>query len=118
MDFPLLSWIDSRLIYAAAAFAAYTSLCHALRFRRIRNLERKYGFGTPKRPGFGDMTDQEAYEIQKEISEAEFPALFEKGLQLALFRTYGIPSISKLLVQTAQLSTNENVGKRYVFCML
>ena len=47
------------------------------------------------------------------ISESEFPALFEKGLQLALFRTYGIPSISRLLVQTAQLSTSENVAKRY-----
>ena len=109
----LQSWIDSRLTYALAAVVAYISICHALRFQRIRSLQRKYGFGTPQRPTFSDMTDQEAQEILAEIAEGEFPSLFEKGLQLALFRTYGIPSISKLLVQTAQLSTNENVGKRY-----
>lgn len=28
-------------------------------------------------------------------------------------QTYGIPSISKLLVQTTQLSTAKNAGKRY-----
>ena len=107
------SWLDHRLVYALAGVVAYTTVCHILRFRRIKSLKQKYGFGTPQRPSFSDMTDQEAWEIQTEVAEAEFPALFEKGLQLALFRTYGIPSISKLLVQTAQLSTNENVAKRY-----
>jgi len=107
------SWFNSKLAYALVGVIAYISICHALRFRRIKSLQRKYGFGTPRRPTFSDMTDQEAWEIQIEIAEAEFPSLFEKGLQLALFRTYGIPSISKLLVQTAQLSTSENVAKRY-----
>ena len=109
----LPSWINPHVAYALAGLTIYTSICHALRFRRIEKLQQKYGFGTPARPSLGGMTDQEAYEIQTEIAEAEFPALFEKGLQLALFRTYGIPSISKLLVQTAQLSTSENVAKRY-----
>ena len=59
------------------------------------------------------MTVQEAYDIIKFINETEFPALFEKGLQFALFRTYGIPSISELLVKTTQLSTEQNVPKRY-----
>lgn len=108
----LPAWLDLRVAVAITGIAAYISLCHALRFQRIHKLQQKYGFGTPSRP-YSQMTDQEAYEIQKEISDAEFPSLFEKGLQLALFRTYGIPSISKLLVQTAQLSTSENVAKRY-----
>lgn len=107
------SWLESKLAYALAGLVAYTSICHVLRFRRVTSLQRKYGFGAPHRHSISDMTDQEAWEIQTEIAEAEFPALFEKGLQLALFRTYGIPSISKLLVQTAQLSTTENVAKRY-----
>ncbi|KAJ9652114.1 hypothetical protein H2198_008642 [Neophaeococcomyces mojaviensis] len=109
----LPAWLSLRLIYALASVALYTAICRTLRFRRIGKLQHKYGFKTPARPSFSNMTDQEAYEIQTEIAEAEFPALFEKSLQLALFRTYGIPSISKLLVQTAQLSTNENVAKRY-----
>lgn len=76
-------------------------------------MRKKYGFGTTARPTLADMTIEEAYEIQDQVSTGEFPTIFEKGLQLALFRTYGIPSISKLLGQTAQLSTSENVAKRY-----
>lgn len=113
MDNLVASWLNTPAAYVLAGLIAYTSLCHAVRFGRIKALQRKYGFGTSARPDFSSMTDQEAYEIQTEVAEVEFPALFEKGLQLALFRTYGIPSISKLLVQTAQLSTTENVGKRY-----
>ena len=112
MDF-LLSWFPPSLAYTVAGIIAYSSLCQALRFRRIKQMHQKYGFGTPARPTLSSMTDTEAHEIQSEVAEAEFPALFERGLQLALFRTYGIPSISKLLAQTAQLSTIENVGKRY-----
>lgn len=113
MEAILPPWLDPRIAYTLAGLLAYSSLCHMLRFQRLRSLQRKYTFGTPSRPSLSSMTDQEAYEILTEIAEAEFPALFEKGLQLALFRTYGIPSISKLLTQTAQLSTNENVAKRY-----
>ena len=109
----LVPWFGPKLTYALAGVVVYTSICHILRFRRIKSLQHKYGFFTAQRPTLAGMTDQEAWEIQTEIDEAEFPALFEKGLQLALFRTYGIPSISKLLVQTAQLSTSENVAKRY-----
>ncbi|KAK5090910.1 hypothetical protein LTR05_001088 [Lithohypha guttulata] len=107
------SWLNPFATYTIICFVAYSSLCQVLRFQRIKSMKRKHGFGTPPRPDLSAMTDQEAYEIQSEIAEAEFPALFEKGLQLALFRTYGIPSISRLLVQTAQLSTGENVAKRY-----
>ena len=93
-----------------SGFVLYAILCQALRFRRINKLKRKYGFGDT-RP-LSSMTDTEAYEIQLVVAKFEFPSMFEKGLQLALLRTYGIPSISKVLVKTAQLSTNENVGKR------
>ena len=37
----------------------------------------------------------------------------DTDLVLAIYRTYGIPSISKLLVHTRQLSTRQHVGKRY-----
>lgn len=113
MEALLPQWADVRVGYAVIALIAYTSLCNSLRFRRIHALERKYGFGGSTKRSLSEMTDREAWEIQTDIAELEFPALFEKALQLALFRTYGIPSISKLLVQTAQLSTSENVAKRY-----
>ena len=59
------------------------------------------------------MTNEDAYLIQKEIGELEFPFTFEKSLQFALFRTYGIPTISKLLVQTSQFSEETTASKRY-----
>ncbi|KAL8907256.1 MAG: hypothetical protein Q9207_001497 [Kuettlingeria erythrocarpa] len=59
------------------------------------------------------MTDNDAFEIQKTIAELEFPFIFTKALQFALFRTYGIPSISKLLAATSQLSDVATASKRY-----
>ena len=59
------------------------------------------------------MTNDDAYSIQRDISELEFPFTFEKSLQFALFRTYGIPTISKLLVQTSQFSESNTATKRY-----
>jgi hypothetical protein len=59
------------------------------------------------------MTVKEARQIIKTISELEFPVLFEKGLAFALFRTYGVPTISELLVKTTQLSAPKTVPKRY-----
>lgn len=59
------------------------------------------------------MTNEDAYKIQLELSEIEFPFTFEKSLQFALFRTYGIPSISKLLVKTSQFSEESTATKRY-----
>ncbi|KAI9890082.1 MAG: hypothetical protein M1814_004481 [Vezdaea aestivalis] len=62
---------------------------------------------------FAQMTDDDAQKIQLEMAELEFPRLYELALQFALFKTYGIPSISKLLVHTRQLSTRVNATKRY-----
>ncbi|OGE56794.1 hypothetical protein PENARI_c002G07981 [Penicillium arizonense] len=58
------------------------------------------------------MTNDHAYEIQRDIFQLEFPYTAAKALGYALFRTYGIPSISKLLAQTRQLSDPANAGKR------
>lgn len=59
------------------------------------------------------MTNEDAYLIQQGLAELEFPFIFETSLQFALFRTYGIPSISKLLVQTSQFSEKDSASKRY-----
>lgn len=59
------------------------------------------------------MTNEDAFYIQQALGELEFPLIFEKALQFALFRTYGIPSISKLLVQTSQFSDAATATRRY-----
>ncbi|CAD0107687.1 unnamed protein product, partial [Aureobasidium uvarum] len=61
-----------------------------------------------------ELTLAQAQEIQLYIFELEFPFLAQKALEFALFRTYGIPSISSLLMQTKQLSTKQHASKRMV----
>ncbi|KAJ6098517.1 hypothetical protein N7467_000052 [Penicillium canescens] len=61
----------------------------------------------------GQMTDQDAWAIQKTIMQTEFPFIILKSLQFALFRTYGIPTISTLLLKTSQFSDSATSFKRY-----
>jgi hypothetical protein len=65
--------------------ALYLWLASSLRFRRVEAVKKKYGYST--RDQMAKMTDNEAQEILRIISDLEFPAMFEKGLQLALFRS-------------------------------
>jgi hypothetical protein len=45
------------------------------------------------------------------VSQLEFPFTAQKSLEFGLFRTYGIPTISKLLCSTKELT--HEVGRRY-----
>lgn len=63
------------------------------------------------RQAFAKMTTNHAFEIQKRLLEYEFPFIIQQSLGFALFRTYGIPTISKLLVQTRQLSDGRYAPK-------
>ena len=89
----------------------YPLICALLRHRRLRSTLKTFPYTS--RRSFSTMTTSDAFRIQQTIAELEFPFTYEKGLQFALFRTYGIPSISKLLVQTSQLSNNATATKRY-----
>ncbi|GAQ41610.1 similar to An08g03170 [Aspergillus niger] len=89
----------------------YAFLVSQLRFRYLQRLYQKYPYTT--RESFSRMTDDEACEIQKGLVQLEFPFLYLKSLQFALFRTYGIPTISTVLTNTAQFSKPETSLKRY-----
>lgn len=109
----------------------YPILCHCLRYRRVKSKQAKLGF--TDRASLSRMTTVEAQSIVKELSEWEFPLLFRMSLQFALFKvrtpnsifislvislltesqTYGIPTISSLLVATRMFSNPENASKRY-----
>ncbi|KAE8309857.1 hypothetical protein BDV41DRAFT_418081 [Aspergillus transmontanensis] len=99
------------LPYVLAILIAYPLLVSLLRFRRVQWLHQKYKF--PNRASLAKMTDDEAWEIQKVLLQLEFPFLYVKALQFALFRTYGIPTISGLLTKTSQFSNPETSYKRY-----
>ncbi|KAE8395992.1 67 kDa myosin-cross-reactive antigen family protein [Aspergillus alliaceus] len=101
-----------RITTSATLIAAYLVLVTYLRFQRLRRMHRKYSqYST--RQGMAHMTDNDAWAIQKQILQLEFPSISLKALQFALFRTYGIPSISSLLLKTSQFSNTATSFKRY-----
>lgn len=91
------------------AVLGYLLLCRLLRYSRQWYLWTKYPY--KDRSSFANMTTTHAFEIQKRIFQYEFPFTAAQSLGFALFRTYGIPTISKLLVQTRQLSDQRYAPK-------
>nr|F1DBA8.1 RecName: Full=ER-bound oxygenase mpaB; AltName: Full=Mycophenolic acid biosynthesis cluster protein B [Penicillium brevicompactum]ADY00129.1 MpaB [Penicillium brevicompactum] len=89
----------------------YPILIRALRYKRHGEMKKKFYF--PTRESMAEMTDEEAFLIQKEMAQLEFPFMFLTSGQFALFRTYGIPTISHLLTKTGQFSKPETSFKRY-----
>ncbi|KAJ5798822.1 uncharacterized protein N7503_006327 [Penicillium pulvis] len=104
---PLQKWLP----YSVVLLIGWPLLARSLRYRRLKQLHKKYNF--PTRESMAKMTDEEAFEIQLEVGQLEFPFIYVKALQFALFRTYGIPSISHLLTKTSQFSNPETSLKRY-----
>ncbi|CAN0095937.1 unnamed protein product, partial [Ectocarpus sp. 8 AP-2014] len=54
---------------------------------------------------------EDCSEVVRQMAQLEFPFLMTKALEFALFATYGVPSISKLLDKTGEF--RKHVGKRY-----
>lgn len=98
-------------LYTLLGLCAYLALVSSLRFRKCRKLHREYPYR--KREEMSKMTDHDAWAIQKQIMQGEFPFMMLKALQFALFRTYGIPTISSLLLKTSQFSDPATSFKRY-----
>lgn len=104
---PFIEWSP----YYLLLLLIYPLLVALLRYDRLRTTLETFPY--TDRRSFASMTDNDAFLIQQKIGELEFPFTFEKALQFALFRTYGIPSISTLLVATAQFSDEATACKRY-----
>ncbi|KAF8197134.1 hypothetical protein BJ912DRAFT_954888 [Pholiota molesta] len=95
----------------AGGFILWLVVVRALRWRRYNAIHRKYG---PKwNNGLGAINPQEAQEIIHLSTVYDMPFLVHKALSFALFKTYAIPSISKLLASTKELSSKENISRRY-----
>ncbi|MFE0874408.1 oxygenase MpaB family protein [Streptomyces smyrnaeus] len=55
--------------------------------------------------------EEDSHEIYRLIAAYEFPWDFTRALELALYRTYAVPSIGRLLARTAELTDRSQ--KRY-----
>ncbi|KAJ5559229.1 hypothetical protein N7535_009457 [Penicillium sp. DV-2018c] len=104
--------VYQQILCALLGLATYLALISSLRFQRRQAIHKKYSYyGT--RQSLRTMTDQDAWSIQKTVMQTEFPYMVLKSLQFALFRTYGIPTISTLLLKTSQFSDSSTSFKRY-----
>ncbi|KAI9758075.1 MAG: hypothetical protein M4579_003206 [Chaenotheca gracillima] len=93
-----------------ASFVLYVSLVRVLRYRTLNSLNRRFGTDDAK---LHQMSLEEAQEIISIASQWEYPHGYQAALQFALFRSYGIPTISKQFCSTAQLSDVKTAGKRF-----
>lgn len=73
------------LHYFVFFLVAYVVFVNAVRFQRKRDLHRRYGQYTT-RESLKTMTGHDAWTIQKEFLQLEFPFMALKSLQFALFR--------------------------------
>ncbi|KAI4525510.1 hypothetical protein K525DRAFT_191368 [Schizophyllum commune Loenen D] len=121
-----LTYMSLPLTLAATAALSYLALVRALRWRRYDAVHRKYAH---KRRG-GSVSQSRSAKDAQSLSPGEAQEIVQlslgydmhyimtMALSFALFKTYGIPSISKLLLATKELSTRENVAKRIIDVLL
>ncbi|PLB45065.1 67 kDa myosin-cross-reactive antigen family protein [Aspergillus steynii IBT 23096] len=107
-------WNDpwKRIAASAGLVATYLVIVASLRFQRLRYIKRQY-HKYSRRSDMSSMTIHDAWAIQKHMLQLEFPTAALKALQFALFRTYGIPTISSLLLKTSQFANPSTSFKRY-----
>ncbi|KAF6829988.1 hypothetical protein CPLU01_07603 [Colletotrichum plurivorum] len=93
-----------------AGVSFYLLLVRVLRYRRRYDIQHRFPYKT--REEMASMSLSEASTVMRELALQEFPIMFYGSVSFALFKTYGIPTISKLLVATSQLSGEATASKR------
>jgi hypothetical protein len=95
---------------AGLCLCIYFCAVAVFRWRRARTTPKKYNM--QRRESFATMTTDDAQAILRDLTEMEFPKVMGLSIIFALFKTYGIPSVSALLVATGQLASSETASKR------
>lgn len=75
------SWSSGPVL--VGAFLGYAALCSIFRFRRINALQSRLGFHDRK--SLSRMTNEEAHEIVRNLTNFEFPLFYDLSVRLALF---------------------------------
>ncbi|KAJ8088599.1 hypothetical protein PM082_013842 [Marasmius tenuissimus] len=90
------------------ALIAYISFVRSVRFRRLKDAQAR--FHRLKKAGALDSSA--AQEIAHTALLYDMPFFSRLGAQVALFKTYGIPSIAELLLKTGELTHEKSMSKR------
>jgi hypothetical protein len=101
--------LQPRLLACLALLLGYVLLVRLLRYRLLARATAQY----PTRSSLSRMPVATAQAIFRLTTTQEFPLMSKRALQFALFRTYGIPSISSLLLSTSLFAAPESASKRY-----
>jgi len=100
------SFYSSHMLWriSLTGLLTYLFLCRIFRYRRLKNTIRKYK-NVP-------LDYHKAQDISLITSLYEMPYMMQLSVSFALFKTYGIPTISRLLAKTNQLARLEVAGRR------
>ncbi|KAF8147796.1 hypothetical protein K438DRAFT_1779889 [Mycena galopus ATCC 62051] len=104
---PLFLFKSSSAVCALAL--VYLCVVRSLRWRRYNAIHKKYSAKFRART----LTPEEAQEVIQLSYMYDMPSLSEYSLSFALFKTYAIPTISQLLLDTKQLASRALVARRY-----
>ncbi|KAJ7119562.1 hypothetical protein C8R44DRAFT_982262 [Mycena epipterygia] len=104
-----LPLLGTKTSVVCALGVVYLCVVRSLRWRRYNAIHKKYSAKFQA----GTLTPEEAQEVIRVSFMCDMPMLSEYSLSFALFKTYAIPTISKLLWYTKQLSSQPFVAKRY-----
>lgn len=101
------------------AAVAYVVSCNLLRFRFEQKMIKEFFAGVDasdpeaRAQRLRNMTTTEAQQIVCWLQQNEFPYMYRTALQFGIFKTYGVPEISRLLVATGALTEHNAAAKRY-----
>ncbi|PWN51196.1 hypothetical protein IE53DRAFT_342745 [Violaceomyces palustris] len=104
---------------------AYVLYVRSQRYLKYEEIHKRYSgryslsLEEKKRTGRPRMTDsyqgvRDAQRIVRLSTLFDHRFMAKTALEFGLFQTYGIPTISQLLLHTGQLSKSENAARRYV----
>ncbi|CAK7200094.1 hypothetical protein SEUCBS139899_002783 [Sporothrix eucalyptigena] len=101
-----------RVFLAMTTFVLYITACNALRFRRAKGMHRQHDHTYTDRASFASMTANDAQAILATIQQREFPFMHTLAIEFGIFKTYGIPAISRLVGATRQVTDPVLAAKR------
>ena len=91
------------MLYYVLCILAYLALVRFLRYRRLSDLVKQYPEYHASKVAAENMSYRDAEKITSLMFHFDTPYVASLALQFALFKTYGIPTISAVLQSTGQL---------------
>jgi len=104
-----LTHISPRVQAVCGALLIWLAVVRACRWKRYNDIHRQFQAKYDEK----SMTPEEAQKIIHVSTMYDMPLLLNYALAFALFKTYGVPSISGLLSATKELKSKETVSRRY-----